>query len=80
MRPLTIPPLDEATGAEVRRRYDTTDDPEDRSRYQMVWLAHAGKPAPEIAQLFRFIRKVTKRFHNVNDQQAQNNARYLNIL
>jgi transposase len=51
MRPLTLPSLDEATGAEVRRRYDTTDDPEDRSRYQMVWLAHAGKHAPEIAGL-----------------------------
>jgi transposase len=51
MRPLTIPPLDEATGAEVRRRYDTTDDPEDRLRYQIIWLAHTGKHAPEIAQL-----------------------------
>jgi transposase len=49
MRPLTILPLDEATGAEVRRRYDTTDDPEDRLRYQIVWLAHTGKHAPEIA-------------------------------
>src|SRR4029453_14311270 len=51
MRPLTIPPLDEATRAEVRQRYDTADDPEDRLRYQIVWLAHAGKHAPEIAQL-----------------------------
>jgi hypothetical protein len=51
MRRLTIPPLDEATGVELRQRYDTTDDPEDRSRYQMVWLAHAGKHAPEIARL-----------------------------
>jgi transposase len=49
--PLTLPPLDGATGAELRRRYDTTDDPEDRLRYQMVWLAHGGKRAPEIAQL-----------------------------
>ena len=66
MRPLTIPPLDEATGAEVRRRYDTTDDPEDRSRYQMVWLAHAGKHAPEIAQLVlrspATVRRVLHRF------------------
>ena len=51
MRPLTIPPLDEATGAALRRRYDTAADPEDRSRYQMVWLAHAGKHPPEIARL-----------------------------
>jgi transposase len=49
--PLTIPPLDAATGAELRRRYDATDDPEDRLRYQMVWLAHAGKHAPEIARI-----------------------------
>jgi transposase len=66
MRPLTIPPLDEATGAEVRRRYDTTDDPEDRSRYQMVWLAHTGKHAPEIAQLVlrspATVRRVLHRF------------------
>lgn len=50
-RALTVPPLDEATGAELRRRYDATDDPEDRLRYQMVWLAQAGKHAPEIARL-----------------------------
>ena len=68
MRPLTIPPLDEATGAELRRRYDTTDDPEDRSRYQMVWLAHAGKHAPEIAQLVLrspgTVRRVLHRFRD----------------
>jgi transposase len=66
MRPLTIPPLDEATDAEARRRYDTTDDPEDRSRYQMVWLAHAGKRAPEIARLVlrspATVRRVPHRF------------------
>ncbi len=50
-RPLTIPPLDEATGAELRRRYDATPDPEDRLRYQVVWLAGGGKRVPEIARL-----------------------------
>jgi transposase len=50
MRPLTIPPFDEATCAGLRRRYDTTDDPEDRLHSQLVWLAHAGEHAPEIAQ------------------------------
>jgi transposase len=35
----------------LRRRYDATEDPEDRLRYQMVWLAQAGKHAPEIALL-----------------------------
>ena len=68
MRPLTIPPLDEATGAALRQRYDTTDDPEDRSRYQMVWLAHAGKHAPEIAQLVlrspATVRRVLHRFRD----------------
>jgi transposase len=49
-RPLAIPPLDEATRAELRRRYDTTADPETRLRYQMVWLAHLGRRVPEIAQ------------------------------
>jgi transposase len=66
MRPLTIPPLDEATGAEVRRRYDTADDPEDRRRYQIVWLAHVGKHAPEIAPLVlrspATVRRVLHRF------------------
>ncbi len=50
-RALTIPPLDEAGSAELRRRYDATDAPEERLRYQMVWLAQAGKHAPEIARL-----------------------------
>ena len=50
-RPLTVPPLGEATGAELRRRYDATPDPEDRLRYQMVWLAHGGKRVPEVARL-----------------------------
>jgi transposase len=66
MRPLAFPPLDAATGAELRRRYDAADDPEDRSRYQMVWLAHAGKHAPEIARLVlrspATVRRVLHRF------------------
>lgn len=49
MRPLTLPPLDEATSAELRIRYDTTDDPEARLRYQIVWLAHLGQRVPQIA-------------------------------
>lgn len=50
-RPLAVPPLDEATAAELRRRYDATPDPETRLRYQMVWLAHLGRRVPEIARL-----------------------------
>jgi len=68
MRPLTIPPLEEATGVELRRRYDTTDDPEDRLRYQIVWLAHTGKQAPEIALLVlrspTTVRRVLHRFRD----------------
>ena len=50
-RPLTIPPLDAATAAELRRRFETAPDPETRLRYQMVWLAHLGRRVPEIARL-----------------------------
>jgi transposase len=48
-RPLTIAPLDEATAAALRRRFDAAPDPETRLRYQMVWLAHRGRRVPEIA-------------------------------
>lgn len=65
-RLLTIPPLDEATRAALRQRYDAIDDPEDRLRYQMVWLAHGGKRAPEIAQIVLrspdTVRRVLHRF------------------
>jgi transposase len=50
VRPLTLPPLDEATAAELRRRFEAAADPETRLRYQMVWLAHLGQRAPQIAQ------------------------------
>lgn len=49
-RLLTIPPLDETTAGELRRRYNATADPETRLRYQMVWLAHGGQRVPQIAQ------------------------------
>jgi transposase len=49
-RPLTIPPLDEATAAELRRRFDAAPDPETRLRYQMVWLAACGRRVPRLAQ------------------------------
>lgn len=49
-RPLTLPPLDAATVAELRRRYDAAPDPETRLRYQMVWLAHRGRRVAEIAE------------------------------
>ena len=49
-RPLTLPPLEEATVTELRRRYETDPDAESRRRYQMVWLAHLGQRAAQIAQ------------------------------
>ena len=49
-RPLTLPPLEEATVADLRQRYTTDPDPETRRRYQMVWLAHLGQRVPQIAQ------------------------------
>ena len=41
--------LDEAARAEVRRRSDAARDAETRTRYQMVLLAGAEAPVPEIA-------------------------------
>jgi transposase len=68
MHPLTIPPLDEATSAEVRQRYDLADDPEDRLRYQIIWLAHLGQRVPAIAQSVlrspTTVRRVLHRFQD----------------
>ena len=49
-RPFTLPALDEAAVAALRQRFDDAPDPETRSRYQMVWLAHLGQRVPQIAQ------------------------------
>jgi transposase len=63
-RPLTIPPLDGATAAALRRRYDATPDPETRLRYQMVWLAHLGQRVRQIAQaVLRSEDTVTRVLH-----------------
>lgn len=67
-RPLTVPPLDDATCAEVRRRYDTAADPETRLRYQVVWLAHLGQRVPQIAQtVLRSADTVTRVLHRFLD-------------
>lgn len=67
-RPLALPPLDEATSADLRRRYDTADDPETRLRYQVVWLAHLGQRVPQIAQaVLRSADTVTRVLHRVLD-------------
>ena len=63
-RPLTLPPLDEATVAALRRRYETDPDAESRRRYQLVWLAHLGQRVPRIAQaVLRSEDTVTRVLH-----------------
>lgn len=67
-RPLTIPALDEATAAALRRRYDTTLDPEARRRYQMVWLAASGQRVAQIAHaVLRRPDTVTRVLHRFRD-------------
>ena len=48
---ITIPPLDEATLAELTRRFNATADAETRLRYQMVLLAHQGLSVSKIAKM-----------------------------
>ena len=48
---LTILPLNYATLATVRARYDVTDDADLRLRYQMILLAQQGRAVAEIAQI-----------------------------
>jgi transposase len=48
---LTMPPLDDATLAELRARYDAPTDADLRLRYQMILLAQQGRAVAEIAQL-----------------------------
>ena len=65
---LTIPPLDEATVATLRTRYDATTDADLRLRYQMILLAHQGRAVGEIAVIvFRSrdtVERVLKRFRD----------------
>lgn len=49
-RALTLPALAEAASAHLRQRYDTTTDPEERVRYQMVWLAQLGQSVAQVAR------------------------------
>ncbi len=67
-RPLTLPPLEEATVAEQPRRYETDPAAESRRRYQMVWLAHLGQRVPQIAQaVLRSQDTVTRVLHRFLD-------------
>ena len=49
--PITLPPLDEPTLTELRRRYDDTSDAETRTRYQMLLLSATGQTSTQIAQI-----------------------------
>lgn len=48
---LTIPSLDDTTLADLRARYNATDDADLRLRYQMILLAQQGRAVSEIAQI-----------------------------
>ena len=64
--PITLPPLDPKMQAELRCRYEETDNAETRTRYQMVLLAQRGQTAPQIARLVLrsedTVERVLKRF------------------
>jgi len=49
--PITLPPLDPATLAELRRRYEETPNVESRTRYQMLLLAQQDYKVPQIARI-----------------------------
>ncbi len=65
---LTLPPLDDATLADLRARYDATDDADLRLRYQMILLSHQGRAVAAIAAIvFRSrdtVERVLKRFRD----------------
>ena len=49
--PITLPPLDRAILAELRRRYEETANVESRTRYQMILLAQQEYKVPQIARI-----------------------------
>ena len=49
-KPLTLPPLDEVTLTELRRRYEESPNAETRTRYQMLLLSLQGQKSSQIAQ------------------------------
>lgn len=49
--PITLPPLDTATLAELRQRYEKTPNVESRTRYQMLLLAQQRYKVPQIARI-----------------------------
>src|SRR5258708_28354311 len=49
--PITLPLLERATLAELRRRYEDTANVESRTRYQMILLAQQNYKVPQIARI-----------------------------
>ena len=49
--PITLPPVDELTLTELRRRYEESPDAETRTRYQMLLLSLAGQTSSQIAHM-----------------------------
>ena len=47
--PITLPPMDELTLTELRRRYEESPDAETRTRYQMLLLSLRGQTSSQIA-------------------------------
>ena len=64
--PITLPPIDTATLAELRRRYEDTSKAENRTRYQMILLAQQDYKVPQIARMVLrsedTVARVLKRF------------------
>jgi transposase len=64
--PITLPPVDTATLAELRRRYEDTLNVESRTRYQMLLLAQQDYKVPQIARIVLrsedTVARVLKRF------------------
>src|SRR6266581_7677853 len=64
--PITLPPVDPATLAELHRRYEDTPNVESRTRYQMILLAQQDYKVPQIARIVLrsedTVARVLKRF------------------
>src|SRR5437868_14749005 len=61
--PITFPPLDPATLAELRQRYEDTPNVESRTRYQML-LAQQAYKVPKIARMVLRSEDTVARVHN----------------
>src|SRR6266516_7839133 len=64
--PITLPPVDPATLAELHRRYEDTPNVESRTRYQMILLAQQDYKVTQIARIVLrsedTVARVLKRF------------------